>query len=167
MAEQYIHGLDEVEAKLELLSNGKAAKRAATRSARKVMAVVRAAAIAQAKQLDDLESPERIWKNIVVKAGRISGNDVMMKVGIRGGAKSYVKSKDNVRKGLAGKKYKTDGDKQNPGGDTFYWRFLEFGTQNMIARPFMRPSLQNNVNAITNNFAGIFSTEIDKELAKL
>ncbi|MBJ9954370.1 hypothetical protein I5735_15155, partial [Acinetobacter baumannii] len=92
---------------------------------------------------------------------------VMMKVGIRGGAKSYVKSKDNVRKGLAGKKYKTDGDKQNPGGDTFYWRFLEFGTQNMIARPFMRPSLQNNVNTITNNFAGIFSTEIDKELAKL
>lgn len=167
MSEQYIHGLGEVQAKLKILSNSKAAKRAANRATRKAMAIVRKAAIANAKQLDDIQSPERIWKNITVKAGKISGENVMIRVGIRGGARHYVKSKDNVRKGLAGKKYKTDGDKTNPGGDTFYWRFLELGTHLIAPQPFMRPALQNNITAVTNDFAEIFSTEIDKELAKL
>ncbi len=164
---QTIQGLDEVEAKLKLLANGKAAKRAATRAARKAIAVVRKAAIANAKQLDDVDSSERIWKNITTKAGKISGNNVKMRVGVRGGARHYVKSKDNVRKKLAGKTYKTDGDKTNPGGDTFYWRFLEFGTQHSPAKPFMRPALQNNISTVTNDFATLFSAEIDKELAKL
>lgn len=164
---QYIQGLDEVEAKLKLLGNGKAAKRAATRAARKAIAIVRKAAIANAKQLDDADSSERIWKNITTKAGKISDNDVKMRVGVRGGARHYVNSKDNVRKKLAGKTYKTDGDKTNPGGDTFYWRYLEFGTQHSPAKPFMRPALQNNISIVTNDFGSIFSAEIDKELAKL
>lgn len=167
MSEQYIHGLGDVEAKLELLSNSKAVKRAASRATRKAIAVVRRDAIANAKNVDDPKTAERIWKNIMIKAGKISGDNVMMRVGIRGGARHYVKSKDNIRKGLAGKRYKTDGNKMNPGGDTFYWRFLEFGTQHIPARPFMRPALQNNINTVTNDFAGVFSAEIDKELAKL
>ncbi|ENU80014.1 HK97 gp10 family phage protein [Acinetobacter sp. ANC 3789] len=190
MAEQYIHGLGEVEAKLAMLSNGKAAKNAAKRATRKAMAVVRKAAISNSKLVDDPRTTERIWKNITIRAGRISGENVMMRVGIRGGARYYVKSKANIRKGLAGKTYKTDGDKANPGGDTFYWRFIEFGRGDVIAknktkvltngvdffgkkvesaaaRPFMRPALQNNISNVTNDFAAVFSAEIDKELAKL
>lgn len=167
MAEQYIHGLGEVSGKLKILGNGKAAKNAAKRASRKAFAVVRKAAIANAKAIDDPKTMERIWKNITIRAGKISGENVKMRVGIRGGARHYVHSKSNVRKGLAGKTYKTDGDKTNPGGDTFYWRFKEFGTEHSPAEPFMRPALQNNISTVTNDFAGIFSAEIDKELAKL
>ncbi|WP_368664687.1 HK97-gp10 family putative phage morphogenesis protein [Staphylococcus aureus] len=48
-----------------------------------------------------------------------------------------------------------------------YWRYLEFGSTNMPATPFMRPALQNNIQAVTNSFAENFNKEIDKELAKL
>lgn len=165
----HIHGLDEVQRKLELLGNGKAAKRAATRAARKAIAVVRKAAIANAKQIDNRDSDEKIWKNITARAGRSRDGSIIFRVGVRGGAKAYVNSKENVRKGLAGKKYKTGGDKNNPGGDTWYWRFIEFGVpaHGIAPRPFMRPALQNNISTVTNDFAGIFSAEIDKELAKL
>ena len=56
MAEQ-IEGLDDVTAKMRELSNPKKQKNAATRSARKAMAVVRKAAVANAKALDDSNSP--------------------------------------------------------------------------------------------------------------
>ena len=53
------------------------------------------------------------------------------------------------------------------GGITTYWRYLEFGSANMPTTPFMRPALQNNIQAVTNSFAENFNKEIDKELAKL
>ncbi len=41
-----------------------------------------------------------------------------------------------------GKKYRKQGKKQNLSQDAWYWRFLEFGTRKMIARPFLRPALE-------------------------
>ena len=58
-------------------------------------------------------------------------------VGVRGGAKQYANTKRNVRKGRAGKQYET-------AGNTFYWRFLEFGTEKAAARPFLRPAFESN-----------------------
>ena len=37
--------------------------------------------------------------------------------------------------------------------DPFYWRFLEFGTSKMPARPFLRPSFEGNKQAAVDTIA--------------
>ena len=58
-------------------------------------------------------------------------------------------------------------DKKNPGGDTWYWRFEEFGTATNNAHPFLRPALNNNIDAVRAEFTRSYSEELDKEIAKL
>ena len=146
-----IEGLDEVQGKLKRLGNPRMMKNAARRSMRKAMAIVRDAARANAKGLDDPETAEKIWKNIAIAAGKTRNqNEVVMRVGVRGGASFSNKNPPNTS-----------------GGDTRHWRWLEFGSVHNPPTPFMRPALQNNIQAVTNSFAENFNKEIDKELAKL
>lgn len=76
--------------------------------------------------------------NIVMKRDRDpkrEGANERYTVGVRGGARRYAKTKRNVRKGRAGKEYET-------AGNTYYWRFIEFGTERQKARPFLRPAFE-------------------------
>lgn len=78
-------------------------------------------------------------KNIVMKRDtkpRQSGVGERYTVGVRGGSKRYANTKRNVRKGRAGAEYKT-------AGNTYYWRFKEFGTEKMKAEPFLRPAFES------------------------
>lgn len=146
-----IEGLDQVQEKLKRLGNPRLMKNAARRSARKAMAIVRDAARSGAKALDDPQTSEKIWKNIAIGAGKTRNlNEVVMRVGVRGGASFSNPNPPNTS-----------------GGDTRHWRWLEFGSVHNPPTPFMRPALQNNIQAVTNNFAENFNKEIDKELAKL
>ncbi|MFV5523496.1 HK97-gp10 family putative phage morphogenesis protein [Acinetobacter variabilis] len=146
-----IEGLESVQEKLKRLGNPRLMKNAARRSMRKAMAIVRDAARANAKTLDDPETAEKIWKNIAIAAGKTRNpNEVVMRVGVRGGASFSNKNPPNT-----------------PGGDTRHWRWLEFGSVHNPPTPFMRPALQNNIQAVTNSFAENFNKELDKELAKL
>ena len=77
-----------------------------------------------------------------------------------GGARQYGNTKTNVRKGRAGKNYKTAGDKGNPGGDTWYWRFPEFGTEHMAAKPMLRPG----VNGVDTDVINVFAVELEKAI---
>ena len=165
MAEQ-IEGLDDVTAKMRELSNPRKQKNAATRSARKAMAVVRKEAVANAKRLDDKETGERIWKNITIKPSKTKNGFVLMRVGVRGGARSYAATRENVRSGRVGQQYATDGSKENPGGDTWHWRLLETGTSKMAARPFMRPALNNNLSIVQGVFVDDYKDQLDKEIAR-
>lgn len=140
-------------------------KKAARQAARKAMGIVRKAAVQNAKQIDDPATAEMIWKNITVQEASRSSKRVggiVMRVGVRGGAKQYSNTKENVRKRRVGKSYKTLGDKSNPGGDTWYWRFLEFGTSNTRAQSFLRPALAENTQAVTDSVADSISKAIDK-----
>ena len=167
MAKGTITGLDEVEANFKKIGNPRKQKNTTTRAARRAMNIVRKAAADNAKSIDDTETPNRIWKNIATRTGRTRGTDmVLMRVGVRGGAQEYAKTKANVRKGRAGKTYATAGSKKNPGGDTWYWRLLETGTSKMPARPFMRIALWNNTENVKAEFVESFGTEIEKELKK-
>jgi HK97 gp10 family phage protein len=47
----------------------------------------------------------------------------------------YANTKHNVRKNKVGKTYTTT--------NAFYWKFFEFGTSKMPARPFIRPSYES------------------------
>lgn len=171
-AEFKIEGLELVQEKLKRLGNPRLMKNAARRSTRKAMAIVRDAARANAKALDDPETAEKIWKNIVIAAGKTKDpNSVVMRVGVDGGASSNRHSKSIVmkerRKKGEPKQVLAENTVALTGGDTRYWRHLEFGNSQVPPTPFMRPALQNNIQAVTNSFAENFNKEIDKELAKL
>lgn len=172
MVEVNIEGLDEVQEKLKRLGNPRLIKNAANRSIRKAMRIVVQAARDNAKRIDDPETREMIHKNITYQQGRWkSVNWASGRVGVMGGAASNRHSKEVIfkEKKRKGEARQTVGENQValPGGNTKHFRFIEFGTSEMPATPFLRPALQNNIQAVTNSFAENFNKEIDKELAKL
>lgn len=127
-------------------------RRGLRKAARQAMNIVRDDAKARARAIDDPETAEKIFRNIVTqeygRQGQREGG-VVMKVGIRGGAGANQHSKD-----ASG----------NPGGDTRHWRFIEFGTQYTPPAPFMRPAFSSKVGAVTDRFVAVFSQEIDAAL---
>lgn len=140
-----IQGLDAVLARMRDLPK-EIQKKGATAALRKGANIVRDAARAGARRLDDPQTATNIAKNIVVqssaRAGKREGG-VVMKVGVRGGAK--------VNK-----------DPSNIG----HWRFLELGNENNPARPFMVPALASNVQNVTNTVVAELMPQLDKALAK-
>lgn len=156
-----IEGLAEIQRKLKLLPD-RIGKNAMRRALRKGANVIRDAARNNAKRIDDPETREQIWKNIVTQgAGRRrerAAGGPMMRVGVLGGAK-------NRKRG--GGTYEVGGSSSNPGGDTFHWRYLEFGTSKMRAQPFMRPAASTAAPEVFSTFAQAASVEIDKELPKI
>lgn len=154
-----IHGLDNIERNLKALP-GRKMDNAVRRSLRKGANAIRDRARQNAKSFDDPGSPEKIWKNIATTSGgkrreRRAGGP-MLRVGVRGGARNMSAYGEISGRG-----------KGNPGGDTFYWRFLEFGTRNMAARPFMRPAMMSAKSEAFSRTALNMESELAKELAKL
>ena len=92
--------------------------------------------------------------NIVMKRDtqpQRSGVNERYTVGVRGGSQStFSNTKRNRRKGVVGQKY----EKQS---STFYWRFIEFGTERQPAQPFLRPAFEtqkeNALAVITDTLA--------------
>ncbi|MEE5120446.1 HK97-gp10 family putative phage morphogenesis protein [Pseudomonas alliivorans] len=146
-----MRGLDGVVQKMKALPV-KLQRSGLRKAARRAMNIVRDAAKANAKALDDPATAEKVWKNIATqesaKRSRQVGG-VVMRVGVRGGAGSNQHSKE-----AAG----------NPGGDTRHWRYIEFGTEHTPAVPFMRPAFQSNVQNVTDKFASELIKEIDAAL---
>lgn len=147
-----VQGLDEIDRKLKLLPQ-RIGQNAMRRALRKGANVIRDAARANARRIDDPETREAIYKNIAVAGGgrrreREAGG-VMMRVGVRGGARP------------------TRGDNGAPGGNTTHWRFVEFGTSQAQAQPFMRPAMGSTAIRVFNAVAEAATKELDKELDKL
>ena len=136
---------------------------------RKAAQLLRDKAKANARQLDDPATAQSIEKNI---AERWNGGifrrtgDLGFRVGVRGGARQYGDTGANRRAGRVGDTYETDGSSANPGGDTFYWRFLELGTSRQRAKPFLRPAMENNVDAITNEFLRQYEKALDRAIRR-
>ena len=149
-----VKGLAEIERKLKLLPE-RVGNNAMRRALRKGANVIRDAARANAKRIDDPETREMIWKNIAVAGGgrrrEKQAGGPMMRVGVRGGARPLKKGTDT---GL-------------PGGNTTHWRFVEFGTSQARAQPFMRPAAASSAGAAYQAFAAAAPAELDKELRKL
>jgi HK97 gp10 family phage protein len=110
--------------------------RAAARSA---MKIVQSAARANAKGIDDPESGRQIWREIKIQAGKMKEPGVIMRVGVMGGA---VSSKSKT--------------------PPWYWRLVELGTEHQRARPFLRPALENNAQAVASKFVSELNVQIDK-----
>lgn len=150
-----LQGMDALRKKLRALPKELQAR--GFRSAmRKATNVVRDAAIANAAGLDDPETGERIADNIAVRFSPKEykrNGDVVFRVGVLGGA----------RKPGAGGKLRV----KQKGGPTWYWRFLEFGTSKIAARPFMRPALSQNVGKATDVAVLELNKAIDAAVRKV
>ena len=147
-----VEGADEIIRKLRLLPE-RLGRNAGRRALRKGANVIMKAARQRSKAIDDPETREMVWKNIAVQSGgsrrekRAGGP--MMRVGVRGGARLKR------------------GDLGLPGGNTTYWRMLEFGTSNVQAQPFMRPAMNERAGEAFQAIVRDLPVEMDKELAKL
>ncbi|WP_333666021.1 HK97-gp10 family putative phage morphogenesis protein [Acinetobacter guillouiae] len=144
-----IQGLDQLQSKLERLNNPRKVKSMVRKALRQAANIVRDAARNNAKLIDDPETREKIWKNISVQGGKTRNpSDIKIRVGVRGGASFSNPNPPNLS-----------------GGDTRHWRWVEFGSVNNPAAPFMRPALANNIQPVTDKFAQMLNDEIDKALA--
>jgi len=143
MADFKIEGLDKVLAKMQGLAP-KILKKGLRSAGTKAMRIVRDDARRMAKSFDDPESGSNIAKNIVTRydargSKRVGG--AVIKVGVAGGARP--------KKGRE---------------DTGHWRLVEFGREGVPARPFMRPALAGNIDAVTTAYVAALDSEIDKAL---
>lgn len=165
--EAKLNGIDQFSKTILELKDAKKVRARANTAGRRAMQLVQFAAKSGASQIDDPITSESIQENIVVRGTRARDlNTVVIKVGILGGAKNYINSKDNVRKGRSGRLYLTAGSSKNPGGDTWYWRLIEFGTSLIRAFPFMRLALSKNVQRVTDEFCKTFKKSIETAIAK-
>ncbi|HNT63664.1 MAG TPA: HK97 gp10 family phage protein [Candidatus Desulfobacillus denitrificans] len=132
----------------------KKAVRGALREAGKVIqaAARQAAPVLQAPE--KYRRPGTVRKAIAVRASKYARG--------RGDEGVYV----NVRplRGAAQKKKGKAGAK-NP-NDPYYWRFLEFGTKHMAARPFLRPAVAQKGEAAVRKFMASVVPQIEKLNAK-
>ena len=163
-----ITGLDEFREKLKAVTDDTRFKggRAALRKAAQV---VRDRAREGATRLNDSATPEDIAQNIVERwNGRRfkKTGDLAFRVGVLGGARQYADTSENRRAGRVGESYEVGGDKGNPGGDTYYWRFLEFGTEKTPARPFMRPAMESSAGEVADTFVREYGKAIDRAIKR-
>lgn len=152
-----INGLDELQAKLKSVSED-TQKKGGRFALRKAAQVIQAKAKQNAGRVNDPATPEEIAKNIAIRwSGKHfkSTGDLMFRVGVLGGAKGFAAASGEV-KGRG---------KGNPGGDTYYWRFLEFGTSKMAAQPFLRDAMESNSEAISE-FVNQYNIAIDRAIKR-
>jgi HK97 gp10 family phage protein len=145
-----IEGLDAISEKLKAVSGSVKQKRGRAALRKAGMVVVKAAAAA-AEQYDDPETARSISKNVAIQWNNRrfrSTGDLAFRIGVRGGAV--------IPKGKA----IPDGVK----AATPHWRFIEFGTKTSIARPFLRPALANNIDAVTQTFVVELEKAIDRAI---
>lgn len=148
-----IEGLDEIVRKLKSLPE-KIGQNATRRALRKGANVILQAARNNAKRIDDPETREQIWKNLAVASGgrkreRQAGG-VIMRVGVRGGAR-----------------FNPEGDALPGGNTTGHWRFVELGTSQMRAQPFLTPAGAEQAGAAVAAVVADLNKQIDKEIARL
>lgn len=105
------------------------AVRGALREAGKVIQTAARAAAPVLKVPTARRNVGTVKKNILVRASKFArqAGDEGVYINVRG-----IRGKARVKR--LGR-----GGARNP-NDPYYWRFLEFGTRKMVARPFLRPA---------------------------
>lgn len=128
--EYKLTGADALSAKFKELSDQMRAQ-VATPAANAAMKIVLDDAKARAARVDDPETRNYLPSNIALVERKALGEELgasVVSVGLR-------KTKAGTR-----------------GGNTFYWWWVELGTERSRARPFMRPALENNREAVFKEF---------------
>ncbi|MQA53731.1 HK97-gp10 family putative phage morphogenesis protein [Pseudomonas piscis] len=125
-----LNGAEELSAKFKSLSE-EMRRKVVTPAARDAMDIVLVDARDRAARIDDPETANFIPANLAMVNRKALGEElgaVIISVGVR------------MRKRGVG------------GGNTFYWWWVELGTEKNRAKPFLRPALQNNREALFREF---------------
>jgi HK97 gp10 family phage protein len=146
-------GADQINAKLKAVTDD--VKRKSGRAAlRKAANVVLEAAKDNARGINDPETGRAIVDNIALrwngKLFKQTGN-LGFRIGVLQGAKLPPKGSD---------------PDTGAGGPTPHWRLVEFGTVKMMAQPFMRPALSNNIGAATAVFIKEYGKGLDRAIRR-
>lgn len=145
MADAVFEGLEELRAKLKTLSDD-AQFKGGRFAGRKAANVIKEAMEREALRVDDPATAESIARNIAVRFSprtfRRTG-DIKYRVGVRGGAASKAQNQ------------------ANPGGDTFYWRFLNFGTDK-IKQP--KIALEKAAQSVESEVFQTFRVQYEKAI---
>ncbi|MBK3872138.1 HK97-gp10 family putative phage morphogenesis protein [Stutzerimonas frequens] len=143
-------GLDSLLGKLESVSYD--VKRKGGRTAlRKAAQIVAEKAKEGARRVDDSATGRSIADNVAIRwNGRLfkRTGDLGFRVGI-----------------LHGAVLRNGGD-LSANSPTPHWRLLEFGTEKMRAKPFMRSALADNISAVTNEFVSQYERAIDRAIKR-
>lgn len=91
---------------------------------KKALVPIRDQVKANARNIDDPKTVEKVWKNVQIQSGKSKKGEFRYRVGIKGGAKQ---SSDK---------------KRGTGGNTWYFRLIEFGTRFFPAIPFIRTAFE-------------------------
>ncbi len=177
-----VEGLEPLLARMENLSFD-LRKKGGRFAMRKAANLIREKARENAEQIDDPDSAESIAENIVVRFSPKDfkrNGDIAFRVGVLGGARGHAAASGEV----AGQ------GSNNPGGDTFHWRFIEFGRGEVKAKgegglanvqsgeffgkevaaapaqPFMRRALSENIQAATNEFITNYNKSLDRAIKR-
>lgn len=158
-----ISGLDEALKKLSATSP-KQQRQAYRAAARTAMLPVKNTVKASARQFDNPQTGKSVAKNVAlrsmnrkkIRAAGGSRNDIGISVGILGGAKQSAASKENKRSGTAAK--------ANPGGDTWYWRLVEFGRSGFSTK--LNPRTGRKVSLFNPQTGSNFGTRVKSVSAK-
>lgn len=67
----------------------------------------------------------------------------------------------------SGKQYRNQGKKGNLSQDAYYWRWVEFGTAKMSAKPFLRPAFEGQKTGALDAIKNKLAARIEEEAAKL
>lgn len=173
-----IEGLDSLLGKMSAISEVTQSK-AGRLALRKAANIIRDRARGNAQRVDDPLTLESIYKNIVAKFDnrkyRLTG-DIGFRIGVLGGARANVKARDQRksdrrRSRLGQASLESMGEisgagKGNPGGATYYWRFLEFGTEHAQAHPILRPAMNGVDMQIISTFSSEFEKAIDRAISR-
>lgn len=81
-------------------------------------------------------------------------------VGIRKGKAKYANTAKNRRMNRVGKSYQTR-------GEAYYFRYIEFGTAKMAAKPFLRPAFESKKNEAVRVMQQRLLEAIDKTARSL
>jgi len=120
---------------------------------RKAAQLVRDAARAKARSFDDPETGRSIADNVVERwNGKLfkATGDLGFRVGVQGGAKAPPGGNPDLGAGSA----------------TPHWRFKELGTETLPAEPFLRPALEQNLEAAASTFVTQYGKALDRALKK-
>lgn len=66
----------------------------------------------------------------------------------------------------SGKKYRKQGKKGDKSQDAFYWRWVEFGSMKMAARPFLRPAFEAKKQAAVEAMKEKLAERVEQDAAK-
>jgi len=118
--------------------------------------------------------PERLAKNALRGAPTAAAKIVRDE--IRGNARGRFPTSQTLYRAIKHRRASTQGDdfravvfiERGRGAqyDAFYWRFLEFGTVKMSAKPFVRPGIDNSRNKVSGAMADHIRKRFDNAVKK-